>query len=304
MKLGKTLLIYNPVSGPSKGRIPVEVIKEKLSHIKSEFDTLVTQHKGHSGKFLKESPNKYETIVCSGGDGSVNEIINSLTGSEDTSILLVPQGTGNDLNRTLNPTSSKHILNNLDFTNFKKSVALDIGELTGTYSDGTSFTKQFCNAIGIGLDSLIAKYVSEIKNRNNLSYITSLLKAIIHYKPIKGAIKVNDKTISARFILLSVNNGITSGGGFYLTPDALVDDQKLDLCFINELSKFRILTNFSKVLGNRIKEFKEVELYQSEKYSIELDEPYHLHIDGEMEEKPVKELSIGLSKKRIKFHKI
>ncbi len=304
MNLGKTLLIYNPISGPSRSRIPVDVIQEKLKSAGIGFDTLITQYHGHTARYLAETKNKFDTVICSGGDGSMNEVINNLNGFQNPALLLLPQGTGNDLNRTLNPLCNQSFMNNLNFSQFQKQITIDIGEITGTYSDGTSFSKKFCNAIGIGLDSLIAKYVSELKKRNHFSYISSLLRAIIHYQPIMGKIKTADKLIEGEFILLSVNNGITSGGGFYLTPDAKIDDQKLDLCFINKLSKIRILTNFSKVLSNRIKEFKEVELSQSEKYLIELDRPYYLHIDGEMEDKPVKEISIGLAENRIKFYKL
>jgi diacylglycerol kinase family enzyme len=62
-----------------------------------------------------------------------------------------------------------------------------------------------------------------------------------------------------------------------------------------------MMYHFPKVLNNRIKEFKEVELVLNESFSVELSKPYYLHIDGEMEAKQVKEFSISVAKEKIPF---
>lgn len=295
---GKTLFVYNPISGPDKKRVPVEIIEANLKIAEVDYDLLVTTHRGHAAEFLNANHPDYKTIVCSGGDGTVNEILNSRGLNHTHQILLISQGTGNDLQRSLNGRRNPRIF---DFKAYRRLQKLDIGVIEGKYEDGALFRKKFCNAIGVGLDSLIAKYVSELKKRNNFSYILSLLKAILHYKPIGCTVK-NGKTVLAnKMILLSINNGKTSGGGFYLAPDALLDDRKLDLCFINNLSKLRIIKHFPKVLNNRIKEFKEVILAQGEEFKVELATPYYLHIDGEMEEKPVKEFRVFLEEETKSF---
>ncbi len=298
MIFGKTLLIYNPISGPDKKRVPVEIIKANLDIAEIKYDSLVTTHRGHAAEYLNNNHPAYKTIICSGGDGTVNEILNSPGLNHTHQILLISQGTGNDLQRSLNGHRNPRIF---DFKAYRRLQKLDVGVIEGKYSNGALFRKRFCNAVGVGLDSLIAKYVSELKKRNNFSYILSLLKAILHYKPVKCSVVNGKKTFSNKMVLLSINNGKTSGGGFYLAPDALLDDRKLDLCFINNLSKFRIIKHFPKVLNNRIKEFKEVDLVQGEQFSVTLETPYYLHIDGEMEDLPVKEFRVFLEEETKSF---
>lgn len=302
MKFGKCLLIYNPFSGPDKKRIPVEFIKANLDLCGINYDTLVSEYKGHIGAYLDNLPHKYDTIICSGGDGSVNEILNSKASEYNSALLLLPQGTGNDLNRSLNLLAGTQYGNRLDFKRYNKLAIIDTWLVEGTYSDGTSFSKKFCNAIGIGLDSLAAKYVAGLKKRNNFSYITALLKALFHYKSLKGIIHTDREIFEKKFVVISIHNGKCSGGGFYFAPDAELNDGKLDLCFINELTKLRVICNFAKVLSNRIKEFKEVELYRSEKFRIELEQPYYLHIDGEMEEKKVIGIRISMQKEKLEIY--
>lgn len=302
MSLGETLLIYNPISGPDKKRIPVEFIEANLRLSDVNYTTLITEYHGHAAKYLKENKRNFKTIICSGGDGTVNEIINApelyLNG---TSMLLISQGTGNDLQRSLNKHRKTDSSNLFDFKAYTEKIKIDIGMIEGRYSDGTKFSKKFCNAIGVGLDSLIAKYVSEIKKRNNLSYIGALIKAILHYQPIGCSITDDSGNKTRKMILISVNNGLTSGGGFYLAPDASLVDGKLDLCLINKMAKIRMMYHFPKVLKNRIKEFKEVEVKQGEKFFVELENAYYLHIDGEMEEKSVKEFTVKLAKEKLSF---
>ncbi len=298
---GKSLFIYNPISGPDHKRVPHTIIEESMRFSGIEFDTLITEYRGHAIDFLRSVNGKYQTIVCSGGDGTINEIINSADLTHNTGIIFLSQGTGNDLHRTVLSLNGRSGGSKFDFSRYKNYLNIDIGVVEGIYEDGTTFQKKFCNAVGVGLDSLIAKYVSEIRKRNNFSYILSLLKAIFHYTPLKVKITDHNCTVDKKMILLSVNNGMTSGGGFYLAPDAKLDDRRLDLCFINVLSKARIILNFPKVLSNRIKEFSEVELFQSDYYKIELEKPYYLHIDGEMEKKLVKQFEVKLQEKTIKL---
>jgi diacylglycerol kinase family enzyme len=302
MKFGKSLLIYNPVSGSDKKRIPVEFIKANLDLCGIKYDTLISEYKGHITSYLNAPLHKYNTIICSGGDGSLNEVLNSGALEYGSALILLPQGTGNDLYRSLNLLVGTPNRNKLDFNSYGKQALIDTWLVEGTYSDGTSFSRRFCNAVGTGLDSLTAKYVTGLKKRNNFSYITSLLKAIFQYKVDKAKVHINGETIEKKFIVISIHNGKCSGGGFYFAPDAELNDGKLDICFINELSKLRVICNFTKVLSNRIKEFKEVELFRTEKVCIELEGPYYLHIDGEIEEKKVSEIRVSIYKERLKVY--
>ena len=69
----KILFIYNPVSG--KG-----MIGSKLSHIVETLSkrgivtVMPTKAKGDATKFVKRYIDDYDILVCSGGDGTLNEV--------------------------------------------------------------------------------------------------------------------------------------------------------------------------------------------------------------------------------------
>ena len=298
MSFGKTLFIYNPVSGPGKKRIPAEIISANLEYCQIEFDLLRSLYRGHIKEYLNENHNIYKTIVCSGGDGTVNEIINSQAINSNPSILLIPQGTGNDLYRSLKLHYTQNVSNILDFSRYKRRLQADMGQIKGIYEDGSLFEKRFCNSIGCGIDSLIAKFVSEIVHRTNFSYVKSLLKSLIFYKNIYLEAETGSQAIKKEILLISVNNGKCSGGGFYLAPDAHITDNELDMCVIEKTARIKALINFSKVLSNRLKEFEEASFFKGNFFRIKITPAYYLHIDGELEKKKVKEFTISLCQKK------
>jgi len=302
MNFGKCLFIYNPISGPDSKRIPFEVIKSKLETSKIEFLPIVTQYAGHATDYLRENHKKFDTLICSGGDGSINEIINAIPEADYPALLLIPQGTGNDLNKSLYSEVAHKITKILEFDNYKRTVLIDVGKVSGNCGEKTLFTRKFCNAVGIGMDSLIAKHVSELKKRNNFSYIIALLNALFEYKPMKCSIDALNLSYNDFYTLISVQNGKTTGGGFYLAPDAIMDDSKLDVCLIENISKIKVIFNFIKVLQNKTKDINEIKLMQSDSIKVKLEKPFYVHIDGEMAPGLVDDVSFSIIKERLKFH--
>ena len=99
----KMLFIYNPYSG--KG-----LIKNKLSTIIDVFTkdgyivtAYPTQHALDGYDMVCKADGKYDTIVCSGGDGTLNEVISAAVTHVErrTSIGYIPAGSTNDFAVTL-----------------------------------------------------------------------------------------------------------------------------------------------------------------------------------------------------------
>ena|ERR1035437_1508828 len=129
--------------------------------------------------------------------------------------------------------------------------------------------------------------VAEINQTNKifsglLAYILSVIYSISHYKPIDAEIQINDNSIQGLKLLISVGNGKTAGGGFFLNPDAEIDDNLLDICIIESLTKFNIVRHLPKSLTNKIKNVKEVSLQRFTNANINLKKPFIVHADGEI----------------------
>lgn len=69
----KILFIYNPVSGKGAIRSKLSYIVENLSTM-GVVTVMPTKAKGDATIFVVENMDNFDTIICSGGDGTLNEI--------------------------------------------------------------------------------------------------------------------------------------------------------------------------------------------------------------------------------------
>ncbi|MBI5746221.1 MAG: hypothetical protein HZA13_04395 [Nitrospirae bacterium] len=140
--MDKTLLIANPMAGTGwKGRSLNKVVR-RLKEIYPGLELVYTKGSGDATALSRQAVSDgYRTIIAAGGDGTINEAINGMAGSE--SILgIIPMGTGNALAReiglSLNPVRAASMLAN---TTSKK---IHLGIVNGRY---------FIVGAGIGFDA-------------------------------------------------------------------------------------------------------------------------------------------------------
>jgi YegS/Rv2252/BmrU family lipid kinase len=140
----KVLLIANPMAGTGwKGRSLNKVVK-RLEETFPGLELVYTKGSGDATALSRQAVSDgYRTIIAAGGDGTINEAINGMAGSQ--SILgIIPMGTGNaiarELGLSLNPVRAASMLAN---TISKK---IHLGIANGRY---------FIVGAGIGFDALM-----------------------------------------------------------------------------------------------------------------------------------------------------
>ena len=103
----KVLFIVNPKSG--KGSIRSKLLDIVDIFVKAEFDlTLyISQSAGDARAKAKEVEGRYELVICSGGDGTLDEVISGMMECEKRSAIgYIPCGSTNDFAHSLKiPTS-------------------------------------------------------------------------------------------------------------------------------------------------------------------------------------------------------
>ena len=83
---------------------------------------------------------------------------------------------------------------------------------------------------------------------------------------------------------MSIGNGKTTGGGFYLTPEAKVDDGLFNTCFIEDIAKMKILKLLpSAIKGKHLRE-PEVFMKQTKSIEVKAKTPLPIYFDGELPE--------------------
>lgn len=98
----KALFIFNPHSG--KGLIRNHLLEITDILVKADYEVTVypTQSRGDAERKMREREKDYALVVCSGGDGTLDEIVTGMIQSGfKTPIGYIPSGSTNDFAKTL-----------------------------------------------------------------------------------------------------------------------------------------------------------------------------------------------------------
>lgn len=94
--------LYNPNSGKSKYKNKQKYLIKRLHEKFDIVDYFETKSKEDVNRLAKEACGYYDAIIFSGGDGTVNDIVNAVMGEEKQPVLgYLPSGTCNDFARSL-----------------------------------------------------------------------------------------------------------------------------------------------------------------------------------------------------------
>lgn len=213
----------------------------------------------------------WDTIVAFGGDGTINEVVNGLMGT-DAVLGVIPCGTGNDFSRSLRiPINIAEALNILNRRRMKR---VDVGRTRQRY---------FINGIGIGFDALVNYESQQIAGlRGTVLYGYSIIRALHKYNAVEMEVQFNGTRQVRETYLIAAGNGFSVGGGFMLTPDALLDDALFDICHVDNVSLATIFRHFRKLLNGKIGTVRQVTLDRSPNLIVSSRNDMPVHIDGEV----------------------
>ncbi len=229
----------------------------RLDENHAEYEVLNTTHSGHAEELARQHAQAGTIVVAIGGDGTVNEVLRGVLGSPSF-LGICPCGSGNDIAQSLGISRKNAIQTLLDGTPEHVSV--------GMVND-----HPFLGVASCGLDTEVNCKANQIPRiiKGPLLYTVALLWALITFKAVKIEVSLPDSSFSEEIMLLAVGQGDRYGGGMKITPKALREDGLLDLCLVQKISKWQLLTIFPKVFsGNHIYHPK-VRYYQTPELLIQ-----------------------------------
>ncbi len=293
--------IVNPEAGRGHGRKLLEPLANELQARKVDFDLLVTTRPGEAIEFARTCSGP--VVVSVGGDGTLNEVANGLRG-DHRGVGIIPAGSGNDFIKSL--YTPRQLSQALDVILGGKVRRVDVGRITCTSSspdEGTVETREriFINGVGVGFDAAVAAKMRTIKYLSGTAvYVLAVLQTLGKYSASRFKVAADNVERISSNLLIAIGNGRCAGGGFYLTPDAVVDDGCLDLCVIEDLSVQRILRLMPLVMLGRHKRVREVSFLRAkERIRIEADHSFFVHADGEVVGQGVDLVEIGILPQRL-----
>jgi diacylglycerol kinase (ATP) len=241
-----------------------------------------------------------DAALVFGGDGTVHDHLGEFVASQ-VPMLPVPLGSGNDFHRAVGTSSVEASLAAWrDFCAARNtSRRIDLGMISRIVATEPKFVSHFCCVGGVGLDSEANRRANAMPRwlRANGGYVAAVVGAIAAFKPQKITIEASVgrptsagaglsastslQTISELAMFVAFANAPSYGSGMRIAPQARLDDGLLDLCFVRQVGKARLLRLFPTVFSGRHVGIKEVEYFQAERVRVETETPLDVYADGE-----------------------
>lgn len=276
--------ILNPKSGRNRRHKNLDkIIKEACKKRHLDYHIYYTTCRGDATEYVSSmvriSPQEKQRFICVGGDGSINEIVNSAPCNPNVEFGVIPRGSGNDFVRNF---SNHKMFQDIDAQLDGTAIPLDLIKCNDYYC---------ANMVNIGFDCAVVKEADKIKKFKlispGLSYILGVVVVLFRKFGTKMKLIFDDgQVIEKEFTLTAIGNGKFCGGGFKSAPVALLEDGLLDVCAINKVSRFTFLSlvsHYKKGTYLENKRANKVFMYrQVPHFKMEFDEPIPICIDGEI----------------------
>jgi diacylglycerol kinase (ATP) len=273
------IVIINPASGPgsrtlvARGHERAGIAARALVELGVPHRIEITERPGHGAEIARKAIDEGASLVCGwGGDGTVNEIAAVLAQSP-VSLGIIPGGSGNGLARelgiSLQPARAvQQMVMGVDRW-------LDMGEIGG---------RRFVNVAGLGFDAHVARCFNERgKRRGFFAYITTSFTQLFTYQPEAYAIALpNGERIEGQALMVVFANAAQYGNGARVAPDALPDDGRLDLVFVESRSPLQNMWRARRLFDGQLAREKGVSFRRADTMTISNGhEELWFHVDGE-----------------------
>lgn len=234
-------------------------------------------------------------VIVAGGDGTIRAVVEEVHG-RGIPIAVVPVGTGNLLARNLGLMADIETAVHTAWTGSARVIDVGVVELTG--DDGRVWSHRFLVMAGVGLDAKMATGTDSVlkKRIGWLAYADPISKSVmgneqfwIHYRVDSG----RERSVRAHTVI--VGNCSTLTAGFVLLPDAVPDDQLLDVVLLrpkgfwqwvrvgSRLGIGAVLhrTKRGRVILDATPDLRALQYVQARSVAARFDEPQHVELDGD-----------------------
>lgn len=284
----KTFFIVNPSSGNgSTGREWPKIVATAKARLGS-FEVFLTEKPGDATHIARNRLlDGYNRIICVGGDGTLNEVVNGFmdaAGPIRPQALLgfLPNGTGCDFCRTV--CRDKGLQGLLNMIQAGPVRTIDLGRLKYQDHSGQTGIRYFHNITSFGLGGEVVERVNRTSKACGpfFSFIWATLIGIFIYQKKQVRYQIDEAPPQEVTIMnIAVANGQYHGGGMQVAPDALVDDGLFHITVIRDLSLPEIFWHLPKLYTGQIKKIKKVSTFTGRKIVADSQQQVMLDVDGE-----------------------
>jgi len=271
-------IIANPNSGRGSALSKILELIELMSEDRYEIELLFTHEEGDGTRFAYDYSGE-DFIICSGGDGTVNEVVNGMyLSGRDIPLGILQSGTVNDFANAQGLPTSPYAFYKI-IKNYK----------TKTIDLGLAGDRAFINVAAGGMLTEIAYTVSAEKKASlgDMAYYLEGARVLLEEKIFKSKNSLNFYIESEEFtgtvegLLFLITNSTSVGGFKKMAPLADISDGYLDVLIFKEIRISDVPELFASLMGGRHVDHNKVMYLKTKNIKISSDENLTIDVDGE-----------------------
>jgi YegS/Rv2252/BmrU family lipid kinase len=269
----RAMIVFNPIAGQASAfERDLNVAAQVWRNANWQVDLQPTQEPGDGVRLARQAvEQQYDVVIAAGGDGTINEVVNGLAGS-NTALATLPLGTVNvwarELGLPLNPRAAAEAM--LSW----QTRSIDLGRAGERY---------FLLMAGIGFDAEVAAGVRPEEKRRfgALAYVIYGLDRLIRVRGSRAVLKLDGRKVKGRVMLIVAGNSQLYGGVVKITHRATIDDGLLDVCVIKGDGLWSALVHAVAILRRRYSLDTEIEYYRARHITITARPSLPVQVDGD-----------------------
>ncbi len=273
--MGKKLLfIYNPKAGKAQIKSKLADILDIFAEAEYEITVVPTRKRDDARLATAGRSKRYDLVVCSGGDGTLDEVVTGMMQSGfRTPIGYIPAGSTNDFGGSLG--LPKNMVQAAQTIVSGRNFPCDVGSFN---------TDTFVYIAAFGLFTDVS-YETEQEVKNVLGHMAYLLEGMKRLSAIRSfpmKVSYDDQVIEDDFIFGMITNSTSVGGFKNITgKNVKLDDGVFEVTLIRRPKNPIELNNIMISLVNRDIDMGAMYCFRTDRVVLESKEPVAWTLDGE-----------------------
>lgn len=212
-----------------------------------EYTAYLTQNRGHAVWLTRQFAFDHKMLIlCVGGDGTLNEIVNGLMTVETNAanrpaLAVMPAGTGSDFARSLGLTGPlDRIVKDLLAGQLR---TIDVGRIDFR-QENRSWTRYFINVFDAGLGGQVVRLANTLPKSMGgfLTFFLSSIAGLLAFRPPRLSIAIDQQpAVTGMISIVGCANGQYFGGGMHIAPMARLDDGRMEILYVWDTNLFKFM---------------------------------------------------------------
>ena len=270
----RIMLIHNPAAGRDRGRLQTTLAR--LRSLGSVPEVWATARRGEAEALARAAVERdYDLVVAAGGDGTVNEVVNGLIGS-DLPLALLPLGTANVLAIEIGLDTAHGALARTILRGTPVDVCL--GRIRG--ANGAS--RLFTTMAGAGADAHAVASVDLVGKRvlGTGAYYAEMARQLLVFPFPNYRITVDGATYDAASVVIA--NGRYYAGQYILAPDADLTEPCFQVCLFERGGRLAALRYVMALQMDRLTKEPDYRIVTGRKVRVEGPTGDPVQADGDI----------------------